>query len=146
MVKKLKVKLQKTHALEVTRIAIGNTKLVYVLIANKKLPYSHGKKSAIAYIGTTKRGVRRVAGSAAAHAEEILTLYGVKKVTARILTCQPRPRVKTWLKLERAMILMFRSEYGTVPKFNLQGKKMREGDEFDYLSRERIRKTIQMLG
>ena len=34
--------------------------------------------------------VARVAGSAAAHAEEILSLYGVKKVTARILTCQPR--------------------------------------------------------
>ena len=70
MVKKLTVKLQKVHALEVTRIAIGNMKLVYVLIADKKLAYSHGKKSAIAYIGTTQKGVARVAESAAAHAEE----------------------------------------------------------------------------
>ena len=121
-------------------------KLVYVLIADKKLTYSHGKKSAIAYIGTTEKGVARIAESAAKHAEEILRLRGVRKVTARILTCRQRQRVKTWVKLERALILMFRSEYGTVPRFNSQGKKMTEGDVFTYFRRERIRKTVQSLG
>ncbi len=60
MAKHLKVSLKRFHAIEVTRIAIGNQKLVYVLIANRKFHYTNGKSS-VAYIGTTKKGIRRVA-------------------------------------------------------------------------------------
>ncbi len=114
MPRKLSLSLKNFHAIELTRIAIGNQKLVYVLIANKKFTYPHGPKSAVAYIGTTKKGVGRVAGSAAERGQQILSLHGVKKVTARIVTCAPRQKVKTWLKLERAMLLTFRSEYGAI--------------------------------
>ena len=146
MTRRLNLSLKAQHALEVTRIAVGNQKLVYVLIANKSFSYSHGRKSAIAYIGTTKKGVARVAGSAAERAEDILSKWGVKKVTARIVTCSPRRRVKTWLKLERALLLEFRSAYGSVPKCNLQGKNVVETDEFSYFSRDATRKLIQKLG
>jgi hypothetical protein len=117
-----------------------------VLIASKKFSYPHGRKSSIAYIGTTKKGVARVAGSAAERAQEILSMHGVQKVTARIVTCQPRRKVKTWLKLERAMLLEFRSAYGSVPKCNSHGKNMLETDEFSYFSRDAMRKLIQKLG
>lgn len=146
MIRRLNLSLKGQHALEVTRIAVGNQKLVYVLIADKTFSYPHGRKSAIAYIGTTKKGVARVAGSAAERAQEILSLHGVKKVIARIVTCGTRQKVKTWLKLERALLLEFRSAYGSVPKCNSHGKNMVETDEFSYFSRDAMRKLIQRLG
>lgn len=146
MSRRLNLSLKSQHALEVTRIAIGNEKLVYVLIANKKFRYPHGRTSAIAYIGTTKRGVARVAGSAAERSEEILSLHGVKRVIARIVTCSSRQKVKTWLKLERSLLLEFRAAYGSVPKCNSHGKNMVETDEFSYFSRDAVRKLIEKLG
>src|SRR5688572_8193126 len=107
MTKRLKLSLKRFHALEVTRIAIGNLKLVYVLTADKKFRYPHGR-SAVAYIGTTKRGIQRVASNAARKSEDVLSFRGVRKITARIVTCAPRRNVKTWRKLERAMLLAFR--------------------------------------
>ncbi|MBI3703296.1 MAG: hypothetical protein HY244_05445 [Rhizobiales bacterium] len=141
MARYLNVSLKRFHAIEVTRIAIGNQKLVYVLTANRKFKYPHGK-SFIAYIGTTKRGIRRVASSAASHSEDILSEYGVKKITARIIVCKRRPNVKTWVKLERALLLVFREIYGEVPTFNLQGHKIKETDGFDYFKREKLRKVL----
>ena len=145
MTKHLKLSLKRFHAIEVTRIAIGNQKLVYALIADRRFQYPHGK-SAVAYIGTTKKGIRRVASSVAYRAEDILGEYGVKKITARIVTCKPRPRVKTWIKLERAMLLAFRAHYGKVPIYNFQGHKIKETDEYEYFAREAVRKLIIELG
>jgi hypothetical protein len=141
----LKVSLKRFQAIEVTRIAIGNQKLVYALIADRKFGHPYGKSS-IAYIGTTKKGIRRVASSVAHRAEDILGEYGVKKIVARIITCKPRRAVKTWVKLERAMLLLFREMYGEVPPFNLQGHKIKEIDEFEYFSREKLRKVVAELG
>lgn len=146
MAKRLKVSLKPDHAIEVTRIATDSQKLVYVLVANKRFGYEHGQKSAVAYIGTTKNGVARVASSAANWAEEILGNHGVKKITARIVTCRPRKKVKSWKKLERAMLLEFRSVYGSVPHWNTQGKNITETDEFSYFSRDAIRKIVKLLG
>jgi hypothetical protein len=141
MVRRLKLSLKRIHAIEVTRIAVGNQKLIYVLVADRKFSYPHGK-SAVAYIGTTKKGIERVASSAAHRAEDILSRFGVKKVTSRIVTCAPRQKVKTWLKLERAMLIAFRAEFGRVPAFNSHGKQMRETDEYDYFARNAVRKLI----
>jgi hypothetical protein len=141
----LKVSLNRKHALEVTRIAVGGHKLVYVLTANKKFPYLNGK-SCVAYIGTTKKGIQRVASSAASHAEDILAQYGVKRITARIITCKARPNVKTWVKLERALLLVFREMYGEVPSFNKQGHKIKETDEFEYFKRDKLRNLLSDIG
>lgn len=124
---------------------MGSQKLVYVLTANKKFKHPFGKSS-IAYIGTTKKGVLRVASSAAFRAEDILSRYGVNKITARIITCKPRPAVKTWIKLERALLLLFREMYGQVPPINKTGHKIKETDEFRYFSREKLRKVVVELG
>ncbi len=90
--------------------------------------------------------MRRTTSSVAHHAEGILSGYGVKKITARIVTCAPRPRVQTWKKLERATLLAFRAQYGKVPVYNFQGQKIRETDEYEYFRREAVRKLIIELG
>jgi len=142
--RRLKVNLRPGEAIRVTRVTLGKEKMVYVILADRNLRYPH-RKSKIAYVGTTKKGVGRIAASAAAKAEDVLTQRGVRKFYVRIVTCRPRPNVKTWVKLERALLLTFREMHGAVPQFNSQGKKIQEKDEFRYFQRERIRKIISDL-
>ena len=142
--KRLTVSLNPKVLLQVNRVHIGQNKLVYVLLTDKKLKYPWGRTSVV-YIGTTKKGLARVASSAAYRAEEILSQYGVRTCSARVITCKRRPNVQTWRKLERAMLLSFREMYGTVPKFNSQGKRIAERDEFDYFTRSRIRQILRDL-
>lgn len=141
----LRVKKHKGVALEVHRLAVQQEKLVYVLLVNKKLKYRYGK-SHIAYIGTTKKGAARIMQSAATKAGQLLALHGVTGLEAHIVTCHKRQRVQTWRKLERALLLEFRSMFGDVPKGNNQGKGIMEKDEFDYFQRSRIRAVLKSLG
>jgi hypothetical protein len=144
MSKRLTVSLKSKYAMQVTRISIGKKKLVYLILVKKALRY-HWGRSRIAYIGTTKRGVGRIAQSAAARAETILGLHGVRDFVVRVLTCPPRPNVKSWVKLERALLFIFRQKYGALPKCNTQGKNMRERDEFKYFRRDRLEQILEML-
>ena len=144
MSKRLNVSLKPKHAMQVTRVSIGKKKLVYVILVKKSLKYPWGR-SRIAYIGTTKKGMARIAQSVAARSDDILSLHGVKEFTVRIATCLPRPKVKTWAKLERAILLVFRHKYGTLPKCNTAGKRMKERDEFKYFRRSRLDKLLEML-
>jgi hypothetical protein len=136
--------LKRDQAIRVTRVTLGKNKLVYVLIADKPLPYAYGR-SRIAYIGTTKKGVGRIAQSVAARTEDILSLHGVRTFHARIVTCKPRRGVETWKKLERAMLLKFREAFGVVPKCNSIGKKMKASDEFKYFGNSSVKKEIEKL-
>ena len=142
---KLRVKQHSGIALEVNRLAVQQEKLVYVLLTNRKLTYAYGK-SYVAYIGTTKKGASRIMQSAAKKAGELLAMHGVTRLTARIITCHKRQNVKTWRKLERALLLEFRAMFGTVPKGNNHGKGIREQDEFDYFQRTRIMSILKALG
>lgn len=65
---RIKLSLKRDEALRATRVTVGKMKLVYLLIADKRLKYKNGK-SRIVYIGTTKKGVARIAQSAASRAE-----------------------------------------------------------------------------
>ena len=144
MPKRLTVSLKRNEALRATTVGVGKTKLVYILVADKKLRYAEGR-SRIAYIGTTSRGMLRIAISVAKRAEKIFGIHGVKSFSARIVTCKPRKSVKTWHKLERAFLLSFKETYGDVPWCNTQGKKMKETDEFRYFTRRRIRNVLEEL-
>ncbi len=144
MQKRLRVSLKRDEALRATRVTVGKMKLVYLLIADKRLKYGDGK-SRIAYIGTTKNGVARIAQSVATRAEDILNLHGVRAFHARIVTCNPRQRVKTWTKLERGLLLCFRERFGEVPKFNSHGKRTKETDEFDYFAKKNLLNIIDEL-
>jgi hypothetical protein len=142
--RRLPLSLKRDEALRVTRVSIGTKKLVYVLVTDKKLTYRNGR-SRIAYIGTTENGVKRVAESAAFRARRILSLRGVRTFHARIVTCRPRPNVRTWRKLERALLLEFRRRYGGVPRRNVQGNRIKERDEFRYFRRKRVGAVIEEL-
>ena len=144
MLRKLTVSLKRDEALRATRVSIGKNKLVYVLVADKRIKYSGGK-SRIAYIGTTKNGVTRIAQSVAFRADDILSLHGVRTFHARIVTCRPRQKVATWRILERAFLLCFRERFGEVPKFNSRGKKMKVTDEFRYFRRAGVDSVIDEL-
>jgi len=130
--------------MQVTRVAIGDEKLVYVLLADKAVEYKNGR-SRIVYIGTTKRGVSRIAQSAAFRADKILGTRGVHSLSVRVVTCRRKQRTKTWVKLERALLLAFRDQYGDVPICNSHGKKIRELDEFKHFSRARADRVIEDL-
>jgi len=144
MLKRLRMSLKRDEALRATRVSLRREKLVYILIADKRLRYGK-QKSRIVYIGTTKRGIGRIAGSVASHANDILELTGVRSFHARIVTCQPRQRVQTWRVLERALLLAFREKFGEVPKRNSHGKRMRERDEFRHFSKRAVSSVIEEL-
>jgi len=142
--RKLAVNLKPGHAMQVTRVSIGRKKLVYVILANISLKYRWGR-SKIAYIGTTKKGVDRIAQSVAAHADDILSLRGVREFTVRIVSCQPCPAVKTWQKLERAILFVFLRKYGSLPKCNTQGEHIKQQDVFKYFNHDRLVKVLDSL-
>jgi hypothetical protein len=144
MQKRLNVNLKPRYAMQVTRLSIGKKKLVYAILVKKALKYPWGR-SRIAYIGTTKKGVARIAQSVAARAQDVLSIHGVREFVVRIVTCSPRPNVKTWQKMERALLLVFRHKYGGLPKCNKQGKNIKQRDEFKYFKRDRLERVLEML-
>jgi len=122
MIRRSSVSLSRGTALYADRsLLAGGNKLVYVLMADKKIRYPEGR-SRIVYVGTTKNGSSRVAESVAWQAEKILRLRGVLSLDARVLTCRPRQNVKTWLVLEKALLIAFREKFGEVPRCNIHGK------------------------
>jgi len=144
MPKRLTVSLKKKPAMQVSRVSIGKKRLVYVIVASKSLKYLWGR-SRIAYIGTTKKGMARIAQSAAARSKQVLGLHGVREFHVRILTCAPRPPVKTWVKLERALLLCFRRRYGQVPVCNKTGKNMKPRGESAYFNQDRLERLLEQL-
>jgi hypothetical protein len=141
---RLKVVLQQGEAMRITRVAMRANKLVYVIVADRKVRYPLGS-SGIVYVGTTKKGVSRVAQSAAYWTEDVLALRGVRAFRVRILTCPPRQKVKTWRLLERALLVGFRALYGRVPRYNSQGRRMRLRDESRFFSYQRVKEILQEL-
>ena len=144
MPKRLTISLKPRYAMQVTSVSIGKKKLVYAILVKKSLKYKWGR-SRIAYIGTTKKGVARIAQSVAARAQVVLSIYGVREFMVRIVTCSPKPGVKTWQKLERALLIVFRHKYGALPKCNPQGKNMKQLTEFQYFTRRRLERVLEML-
>lgn len=145
MPKRLSLKYRRQPAIIINRIAFKDTKLVYVARANKKIKYPWGR-SRIAYIGTTKKGARRIASSAVWKGADLLFEYGIKHLELIVVLSTRRQGIETWRKLERALIIRFREMYGAIPKGNNQGQKMRWDDERDYFALNRLDKIIEQLG
>ena len=145
MAKRLKARVSSKPAITITRSATRNDKLVYVAKANKPVPYPQGS-SHIVYIGTTKAGARRIAQSAAYRAEHLLGLRGVSSLEFyTVVVTNTVQGLKSWQKLERALIVRFRERYGKPPKANVVGKKMRLHGEQKYFSYEKLNKIIDKL-
>jgi hypothetical protein len=121
MLKKLTLSISSKPAVIIHRRANANKRLVYVAVANKPHRYRYGR-SHILYIGSTKKGASRVAASAAATAQDLFTEHGVKELQFFTVSCRERQHVKTWMKLERDLLLTFRETFGDVPIGNTHGK------------------------
>lgn len=145
MPKRLTVSLKRAPAMRVTKVSIGDMRLCYILVANKKIRYSDGR-SRIVYIGTTKKGLSRISQSVAARAEDVLAIHGVDEFKARVVTCRRRQNVKSWHKLERALLLVFREMFGEVPLLNTHGKNITEVNEFELFAKSRINTIIEDVG
>jgi hypothetical protein len=143
MPKKLLLSLSRKPVMTLGRAALGADRLVYIVAANKPITYPRGR-SRIVHIGTTKRGVRRIASSVAHRAEELFSRPGVRTADTHLLTYARRvgPQ-KVWLKLQRAMLFMFQSECGNIPILNRIGRHIWPGPEFDYFSRRSLLKRIR---
>ena len=105
-IRRASVSLKPASAISATRVGLNDERVVYVLIANRRLRYPLGW-SGIVYMGTTQNGLSRVAGSVATRAPEVLRLHGVRSFEARILTCRPRQRIRMWRRLEGALLFVF---------------------------------------
>jgi hypothetical protein len=141
MVRKPRLKVYNNPAITITRTAYAASELVYIAYANKPLRYQFGE-SHIAYIGTTKNGVWRVAHTAAWKAEDLFTRKGVYTLEFYIISAPRKGRRATYHKLERALLLHFRERFGSIPHANKQGKNFRRRDEYDYVTRQKVEKII----
>lgn len=141
MARKLTIKTGRRPAVVITRAALAHDRLVYLALTNRPFRYPHGR-SRIAYIGTTKRGARRIAASAASKADAMLALRGVKELRFYVVSCRSRQGVRTWHRLERALLLTFRELHGAIPCCNKQGGRMKWRDELEYFTLKRLRGII----
>jgi hypothetical protein len=124
---KLKIRSSKSALLTLTRSHRWSDKMVYILVANKYLPYKNGR-SRILYIGTTKKGASRPAASAVNKASEVFyKLHGVRTIDVHIATCAKRNKVQTWKQLESALLDAFRKRYFELPRYNKVRPKPTEG-------------------
>ena len=73
----------------------------------------------------------------------MLKLHGVKELQFYVVSCRSRQRIKTWHKLERALLLTFREVYGEIPLCNSQGNKLKWKDELQYFTAKHLRGVIE---
>lgn len=140
--KKLHIQTSGQPVVQINRDANKAEQLVYIAVANKPISYPHGK-SKVAYIGTTKNGVARIASSAATKSKQLMSKpYGIKSLEFFVVTCTPKKNLKSWHKLERALLLTFREVFGSIPKGNTQGKGMKWTNEEDYFTGSRLKTVI----
>jgi len=132
----MKVSVNRKPAMTVYRRVLKHKKLVYVLAARNPLKYQNGR-SRILYIGTTKKGISRIATSVAHRSKKILNQRGVREMDVHVVSCEARPGLKSWGLLERALVAQFRSRYFEVPLCNTQLKNKRSNEHLDELFKPR---------
>jgi hypothetical protein len=122
------------------------SRMVYVLRADKAIRYKKGR-SRIVYIGETRRGTRRPAGSAASKAMRTFgVLPGIRRIDVHPLTFRGIQSVRMWEILERDLLATFKAAHGEIPFYNRQGKgKKFSVDRIRYFRKSRLEKVITLL-
>src|SRR5579863_9325357 len=100
--RRLFVHLNAKPVMTVSRRVLKKKKVVYLLTAARYVKY-RGGKSRIVYIGRTKKGVHRIASSAAGRAVQILLTRGLRELSVCVVSCSSRPGLPTWERLEDAL-------------------------------------------
>lgn len=121
MKRRLQLRIPVEAVITITRKALVGEKICYIVTSNRKFKYPH-RKSRIAYIGMSERGVKRMLETAKDRVEDIFDQHGVKVVEFQLIRCTKRQSVPSWESLEKAMILLFKRYYGTTPFANIKGK------------------------
>jgi predicted GIY-YIG superfamily endonuclease len=140
----MRVTVNPKPAMTVYRRALKHRKLVYILAARKTLKYKNGR-SRVLYIGTTKKGISRIAESVAHRSKKILKQRGVREMDVHVVSCERRPGLKSWALMERALVAQFRSRYWQVPSCNTQLKNKRTSEHLDKLFKPRALAKILNL-
>lgn len=134
----MKARLHRTPVMEVHRKVLDHQKVVYLLVANRAIKYTRGR-SRIAYVGTTSKGIQRVASSVAHRAASILSGHGLSSMKIYIVTCRPQRNVRTWTLLEKALIAQFVQWFWQPPRCNSQGMNFHWTPKLDrYFSKKAI--------
>ncbi len=141
MPRKPRIKYGSEPSLSIHRGAFTDNKLVYVARANRQFRYARGRSN-IGYIGTTKNGAWRIATSAAWRGSELLEEHGVKFLNFHVVTCTPVPGLKSWKKLERALLIRFCERFGEPPWSNEQGDGLRWKNEKAYFTESKLDEII----
>ena len=133
-------------AMTVFKTRYWKPRMVYVLRADKPIRYDAGHPRVV-YIGETKRGTRRPAGSAASKAMRTFgVLPGIRRIDVHPLTFRGIQSVRMWEILERDLLATFKAVYGEIPFYNQQGKgKKFSVDGIRYFRKSRLEKVVRLL-
>lgn len=120
--------------------------MVYILRADKPIRYDIGH-SRIVYIGETRRGTRRPAGSVASKARQAFgVLRGVRRIDVHPLTSRGTQNLRMWELLERDLLSTFKMIFGEIPFYNQQGKgKKFSVDGIKHFRKSRLEKIVRSL-
>ncbi|HET9285780.1 MAG TPA: hypothetical protein VFR24_27835 [Candidatus Angelobacter sp.] len=144
--KNLRVRLSKESVLTIDRSRMWKKRLAYILVANKAFKYPYGNKTHILYIGTTRKGAQRPAASAV---EKAMSLFGevrgVKQIGIYLLNSESRRNVKTWQKLESALLAVFRQRYSSLPQENKRRGEYGNADDIQYFRRDNLEKILRIF-
>ncbi len=141
---KLRVTYKPKPAMRVNRSSLWSKKMVYVVLADRAIPYANGR-SRVIYIGTTKKGESRPASNAASKSLSAFDeLRGVKSTEVNLLVSQKRRNVETWAKLESALLVVFRALYGVLPRFNKRLEEFRRLEQVEkYFHSKRLIRVLR---
>ncbi len=133
-------------AMTLIRSRYWKPQMVYILWADRPIRYEKGT-SRIVYIGETKRGTRRPAGSAASKAMKTFGIVrGIRKIDVHPLTFQGKQNVKMWEMLERDLLSTFKDVFGEIPFYNQQGGGQKFSvDKIRYFRKSRLKKVVTLL-
>jgi hypothetical protein len=140
----LRVRVSKESALTIDRSRMWKKRLVYVLVANKKFRYPSGRRTHVLYIGTTGKGAKRPAASAVEKAMSIFgDVHGVKQIGVYLLNSGSRQSVRTWQKLESALLAVFWQTYFALPRENKKRGEYIKEEDIRYFRRENLLRILR---
>lgn len=144
--KALRVRVSPESALTVDRSRMWKKRLVYVLVANRRFKYPSGRRTYVLYIGTTGKGARRPAASAVEKAMAIFgDVRGVKQIGVYLLNSGSRRNVRTWEKLESALLAAFWQRYFSLPRENKRRGEYVNEEDIRYFRRDNLVNILRKL-
>lgn len=144
--KNLRVRISKQSVLTIDRSRMWKSRLVYLLVANKKFKYPSGRKTHVLYIGTTKKGAKRPAASAVEKAMAMFgDVRGLKQIGIYLLNSESRRNVKTWEKLESALLAVFRQRYFALPNENKKRGEYGNEEDIRYFNPDHLTDILREL-